>query len=93
MSHPLHARFLTMLPRIETHAKIYFRDVRCSAKRADWIAETIALAWKWFLRLEERGKDAAQFVSALASLAAKAVRSGRRVAGMEWAKDLMNVRT
>src|SRR5204862_5652423 len=92
-SNPLHARFLTFLPRIETHAKIYFRDVRCSAKRADRIAETIALAWQWFVKLEERGKDATQFVSAIATYAAKAVRCGRRVAGIEKAKDAMNPAT
>src|ERR1035438_9897093 len=87
-SHPLHARFLLLLPRIETHARVYFRDVRCADKRADRIAETIALAWKWFLKLEERGKDATQFVSAIAAFAAKAVKSGRRLAGLERAKDV-----
>jgi hypothetical protein len=81
------------LPRIEAHARIYFRSIRCSDKRADRIAETIALAWKWFLRLEERGKDATQFVSAIATYAVKAVKSGRRLAGMERAKDVMNGHT
>ena len=92
-SHLLQARFLVLLPRIETHAKIYFRDIRCGDKRADRIAETVALAWKWFVKLEDRGKDATQFVSGLAMLAAKAVRSGRRLAGMEKAKDPLNTRT
>jgi hypothetical protein len=89
----LQARFLTLLPRIEAHARIYFCSIRCADKLADRIAETIALAWKWFLRLEERGKDATQFVSAIATFAAKAVKSGRRLAGMERAKDVMNGRT
>ena len=71
--HSLRTRFLMFLPRIEAHAKIYFCDIRCSAKRADRIAETIALAWKWFVKLEERGKDATQFVTAIAVYAAKAV--------------------
>jgi hypothetical protein len=93
ISHPLHARFLMMLPRIETHAKIYFRYVRCAANRADLIAETIALAWKWFVKLEARGKDTAQFVSAIATFAAKAVKCGRRLAGIEKAKDVMNRQT
>jgi hypothetical protein len=93
MSHPLHDRFLLFLPRIEAHARIYFRFIRCSDKRADRIAETIALAWQWFLRLEERGKDATQFVSAIATYAVKAVKSGRRLAGMERAKDVMNGHT
>ena len=92
-THLLHARFLAILPRIETHAKIYFRDIRCPHLKADRIAEAIALAWKWFLRLEETGKDATQFISAIATFAAKAVCSGRRLAGMEKAKDVMNPRT
>lgn len=54
----LHARFVTFLPRIEAHANINFRHIRCSAMRADHVAETVALAWKWFLALESRGKDA-----------------------------------
>ena len=40
----LHARFLEIRQRIETHARIYFRHVRCWFKRADYIAETVALA-------------------------------------------------
>src|SRR5450755_3908127 len=88
--HSLHARFLLLLPRIEAHAKIYFRDTRCAAQRADNIAETIALAWQWFVRIDERGKDAAEFVTTLATLAARAVRCGRRVTGMPNAKDVMN---
>jgi hypothetical protein len=45
------------------------------------------------LRLEERDKDATQFVSAIATYAVKAVKSGRRLAGMERAKDVMNGHT
>ena len=89
----LHTRFLLLLPHIEAHARVYFRFVRCADKRADRIAETIALAWKWFLRLDARGKDASQFVTTFAILAAKAVGSGRRLAGMERARDVMNGRT
>lgn len=86
----LHARFLAFLPRIEAHANISFRYIRCAAKKADSVAETVALAWKWFLMLEARGKDARQFVSAIATFAVRAVKSGRRVAGMEKSKDAMN---
>lgn len=92
MCHPLHARFMILLPRIEAHAKIFFRGIRCGDKRADQVAETIALAWKWFVRLEDRGKDSTQFASVIATYAAKAVRCGRRVAGMEKSKDMMNSR-
>jgi hypothetical protein len=86
----LHARFLLLLPRIEAHAKIYFRDIRCAAQRAAQIAETVALAWKWFVRLDKRGKDAADFVATFATFAARAVRCGRRVAGVSKAKDVMD---
>jgi hypothetical protein len=84
---------LVLLPRIESHARNYFRDVRCGDTRADRIAETVAVSWKWFVNLEARGRDVTRFVSALAMLAAKAVRSGRCLAGMEKAKDPLNSRT
>lgn len=90
---PLHARFLTILPTIERHGQIYFRHEKCSARKADRIAEMIGLAWQWFVRLTERGKDATGFPSALAVLAARAVRCGRRVAGMGKARDVMNEQT
>jgi hypothetical protein len=88
--HSLQARFLALVPRIEKHARIYFRDVRCAARKADCIAETLALAWRWFLRLVQRGKDVTQFVSTFASLAARAVRSGRRACGQENSKDVLS---
>lgn len=86
----LHATFATILPRIETHARVYFRGVRCPHQKADRVADTVALAWQWFLRLDARGKDATEFPSALASLAARAVRCGRRVCGQLKSKDAMN---
>ncbi len=88
----LQYRFLGILPRIERHARIYFRHVGCRQKRTDLIAETVALAWKWFVRLAEKGRDGSQFPTALASYAAKAVRSGRRVCGQERARDVMSQR-
>lgn len=86
----LHARFLALVPRIEQHGRVYFRSLTCQARKADAIAEMLALAWKWFLRLARKGKDATQFVSALASFAARAVRSGRRLCGQEKAKDVLS---
>jgi hypothetical protein len=84
----LHADFLSLLPRIETHARIAFRHVACPGKREDAIAETVAVAWKWFLRLEERGKDATEFGGTFACLAARAVRCGRRLCGQEKSRDV-----
>ena len=79
-----------ILPRVETHARIFFRKHR---DRDEMVAETVALAWKWFLRLAAKGKDATQFPAALATLAARAVKSGRRVTGQLKAKDAMNPQT
>jgi hypothetical protein len=86
----LHAHFLAMLPRVELHGRIYFRHVRCPHKKADAIQEMRALAWKWFLRLHERGRDPADFVTTFVTYLARAVNSGRRLAGMAKSKDVMN---
>jgi hypothetical protein len=86
----LHARFVALLPRIELHGRIYFRFLRCPEKKADAIQEMRALAWKWFLSLAERGKDPADFVATFVGFLARAVKCGRRVAGMLRAKDVMN---
>jgi hypothetical protein len=88
----LHDAFLALLPKIETHASIAFRHIRCPATKADKIAETIALAWKWFVRLHERGKDINQFRTVFVFLVAKAVKCGRRVTGMEKSRDLLSER-
>jgi hypothetical protein len=88
----LHAAFLRLLPRIERHGLVCFRDLRCPGRRADAVAEVVALAWKWFLRLAERGKDASAYPSALAAYAARAVRAGRRLCGRERGKDALSPR-
>ena len=87
---PLHARFLAILPRIERHGRVYFRHLRSAELKEEYLAEMVALTWKWHLRLAERGKDAARFPTALATFAARAVRSGRRLAGMDRAKDVLS---
>lgn len=84
------AKFQAILPRIETHARIYFRAVKCPHKKADCVAEALALAWKWFIRLADKGKDATRFPSVLATFAARAVKCGRCVCGQEKAKDVMS---
>jgi hypothetical protein len=86
----LRARFLLLLPRIETHAQISFRDIRCPDRRAECIAEAVALSWRWYAELAARGKDAREFVGQLARYAAQAVRSGRRVCGQERAEDVLS---
>ncbi len=86
----LQASFLSIVPIIQRHGQIYFRYLKCRDQKADRIAEMVALCWKWFVRLAERGKDATRFPTVLASFAARAVRCGRKVAGMNKATDVMN---
>jgi hypothetical protein len=86
----LQSHFLEILPRVETHARIYFRHLRCPGRRDDAVAETVAVAWKWFLRLAGRGKDAGEFASALADYAVRHVRSGRKLCGQDRSNDAMS---
>jgi hypothetical protein len=88
----LHAGFLALLPRIQLHGQIYFRHLKCPDQKADAIQEMVGLAWRWFLRLAKRGKDACQFASALAAYAARAVRNGRRVCGQERTQEVLSPR-
>jgi hypothetical protein len=85
-----HAAFLTILPRIELHAAISFRHIQCTQTREERIAECRALAWKWFQVLALKGRDATRFPTALASYAARAVRSGRRLVGQEKGQDVLS---
>jgi hypothetical protein len=89
---PLHARFLTIMPRIEQHGQVSFRHLRCPDLREDAVCEMVALCGQWFVRLAERGKDATEFASALATFAARAVRSGRRPHGMGPIQDVLSPR-
>jgi hypothetical protein len=88
----LHSRFLTLLPKIETHGRIYFRQLRPHRKE-ETLQEMRALAWFWFRRLAQRGKDAGQYLSAFNDFLVRAISSGRRIMGYEKAKDAMCVRT
>src|SRR4029078_12873534 len=100
----LHAGFLALLPKVERCARAAFRHVPCPrlrsappplrhvpcpCRRADAVAEVVALAWAWYRRCAERGKDAADFAAALAGLAARAVRSGRGLAGEDPSSDAL----
>jgi hypothetical protein len=86
----LHTAFLSILPRIETHARVCSRGVRCPHSREEFRAEVVALCWQWFVRLVEKGKDPLQFPTTLAAYAARAVRSGRRLCGQERSKEVMS---
>jgi hypothetical protein len=88
----LHAGFLLILPRVELHGRIFFRHL-CPDRRADAVQEMRALGWQWFLRLAERGRDPADFLTGFVTRLAWAVNSGRRLAGMARAKDVLNAAT
>jgi hypothetical protein len=85
-------RFLGLLPRIERHIRMFFCKVRCAARKADCVAEAIALTWKWFLRLYERGRDPTQFPIVLAQYACRAIQRGRQLCGQGKSKDILNPR-
>jgi hypothetical protein len=86
----LQTRFIAVLPRIETHARIYFRHLQCPHQREEALAECLALAWWWFIRLVRRGKNPEDFITVLADFAARAVRSGRRLCGQEKANEVFS---
>jgi hypothetical protein len=86
----LHGRFLSLVPRIRLHGCVYFRHVRSTFTKEELLAEMVAICWKWFVRLVQRGKDPLAFPSALASYAARAVRSGRRLVRQERARDVLS---
>jgi hypothetical protein len=86
----LQARFLAVMPRIETHARIYFRHLKCPHQREEALAECLALSWWWFVRLVRRGKDPEGFLSVLTAFAARAVASGRRLCGQEKAGEVLS---
>ena len=86
----LHTAFLRLVPRIELHGRVWFRGLKCPHTREDCICEMLALAWRWFLRLIELGKDPLEFPAAIADFAARAVKAGRRLCGKHKGKDVMN---
>src|SRR5207249_2469484 len=68
LSSSVQAQFLRLiLPRVKTHGRVFFRHVKCRHRKAEAIAEMIALSWTWFICLVQKGKDPARFPTAIAS--------------------------
>jgi hypothetical protein len=86
----LQTAFLAILPRVVKRARFHFRHLRCLHRQDDAVAETVALAWHWFRRLAQRGKDASRFSVAFSNYAARAAKNGRRVCGQEKARDALS---
>lgn len=87
----LKAEFEELMPKLTQYFMSVFRFLRCEATRNDFIAEGVALCWKWFVRLKQRGKEPAVFVTTMARYAARAVRSGRTVCGQQKSKDVLSL--
>lgn len=88
----LHANFLSIVPTIERIARKKLRYITDHDTRNDTVADVVAVCWKWFRRLAEKGKDARRFSVAMTCLAVKFVTSGRRVWGSESPRDAMSLR-
>src|SRR5579872_5326243 len=84
------ALFQALLPHLRMQSRIAFRDVPCPGRRADLVAEVIALAWKWLLRLHERGKDVLPFAMRFVRLIVHGVRCGRRLGRQDRAEDVLS---
>jgi hypothetical protein len=89
MSQKLKARFTAVLPRIVRHARVQFCHIKCWHTKEDKIAEVQAHCWKWVRLLHKARKRWWSFVSRLADFAVRAVKSGRKIAGMT-VKDVMS---
>lgn len=82
--------FLRLMSKVRSHARFAFRGVRCTTRKEEVAQEAVALAWKWFARLHERGKDVSQFETAFVVLVVRAVCAGRRLCGHEKTRDVLS---
>ena len=83
------ARFLVMLPLIETHARLVFRRLDPEA-RDDAVQEVIANAFVAFARLVQLQKADVAYPSALARFAVAQFRDGRRVGNRMNVRDVLS---
>lgn len=84
-------QFEALMPKIIARLKAMFRAVRCECTKADFVAEGLALCWKWFVRAAALGKDPTSFVGPMATFAARKVRCGGTVCGQQPTKDVMSL--
>ena len=83
------ANFLQILPTVQTHAMVCFRQ-RNPADQEEAIAETLASACISYARLARQKKLAQVYPSTVATYAVKAVRAGRHVGGHQNCRDVLN---
>jgi hypothetical protein len=87
----IEAHFLAALPRIEKHAKTKFRGMTPEALD-DAIQKVRGLAWKYYLREVERGKNPDDYISVIADFSVRHVKGGRDVTGIERMQDVLSHR-
>ncbi len=81
------AKFETLLPRIQQHAKRAFRRCPCE-EREEAVAEVVAHAWIAFSRLMDRGLEHVIYATPLARYAIKRVRAHRCVGCVRNVNDI-----
>ena len=81
--------FAEALPRIEGLASAYLRMSR-SERKDESIAEVIAISWKAYRTLALKGEDVRPLLGRIVEFAARRVRSGGRLVGMNTVKDVMS---
>ena len=84
-----HKGFLNLLPAIQRHAAIAFRDLNADA-RAEAIQEVICNAMVAYRRLVELKKADVAYPSVLARFGVAQVRSGRKVGGHLNGNDVLS---
>jgi hypothetical protein len=82
-------KFLDMLPRICSHARRAFRQLR-PEHRDELIQEVLANAYCQFVRLVRRGKADVAYATPLANFAIRQVIAGRRVADKPRLRDILS---
>jgi hypothetical protein len=84
-----HAAFEEMLPIIERHAKIAFRQLGRES-REEAVQETVCYACQAYCRLVETGKANLAFPSVLARFGVRQTREGRKVGGTLNCRDMLS---
>ncbi len=86
----LQARYLTVLPVVERYAPLACRGLKCPHRSDDAVQELRSVVWLWLRRLAEKGRDGIAFIRSLSYLAARFVRSHRKITRSERAKDVLS---
>jgi hypothetical protein len=87
----IHDAFVSLLPRLQTHARVRFRRLN-PTDREEAVADVVAYGFLSFLRLKERGKDPTTFPAVFAHFVAQAVSNGRGIVHRLSIQDVMAAR-